>query len=561
MKNKISNIYIDNKKVILAVTITLLSLVLLWQICPIMYQNNDDKFLLYMIAGYTTGKPEMATIFGGFLWAKIIGLLYQLYNGITWYTLASIVVIGFSIAVINRSLITSNKTKVIVLDLVFMLAIFAGMLAYFSTAIQYTMTAAYAGTAGCCMLLIALREQNASRLHVVLSVVLLALSYSIRKQMGLVVLSCYCFVLLFGYFKYAKKIVVKYAIVIFLVFGLVYSSNYIYEKATGLSEFNCYYSIVQGWIDYPHVDIKDDEKLYNSVDWDKELYDAATEWFFLDERVNEEAFTILNSAIANDELSFNQKLSGAIDALANKQIINMQVLIWFFILVVFNIVALKKCKKELLFVDSVFIFFLLLSAYFCIYKGRFPLRVYQALVLIYGVPSLSVMWMAIEDCKYYKTKITVGITMLLIVVCSFKFYPAGSMVHELKLATHDGDRQHMIEAVTNLEEYACSHKNNIYIYDYELSQPADPFVNFGNESPYNVMFWGGWTYNSPVYFKQLKANGLDELKPDDLINSNIYICGMYHDEVIYNYMKSRFGKVEIEDVDSVGDVLIYRYTR
>ena len=556
---------VKKKKILIALLVTCICIGFLWLLCPIMYQNNDDKFLIYMMAGYTTGAPSMETVFGGVLWAAIIALLYRVYAGITWYTIMALVVICFSIVIIIRSYILQTGLKDNLAGILFAVGIFLGTLAYFVSAIQYTMTAAYAGTAGACALLICFRSNDTKqkRFYYVISIVLLVISFNIRKQMGFVALSSYVFVLIYAFFKYTKGIVIKKALLIMLFFGATFSINLIYENSVGLSEFNEYYSIVQRWIDYPHVSIDEDEGLYKSVGWDRELYDAATEWFFLDDRVNIDSLSVINTASSKKEKTFSERFSIAKDAIFNKQMVNVQVVFWIVIILFFNILLLLKNKKikNALVVDGIFVFFILVSIYFCFMQGRFPLRVYQALVMMYSIPSYAIILKNIYNMELISSKKMILVSALS--VCFFlslyKVYPQGSMIHELKLATHDNDREQMIESVTRLEEYAGNHTNNIYIYDYELSQPAAPFVCFEDNLPYNVFFWGGWTYNSPIYYKQLKANGLSKLKPEDLINGNTFICGKSYDEVILKYMTKRFGNVEIELVDRVGDVLIYRY--
>ena len=304
--------------------------------------------------------------------------------------------------------------------------------------------------------------------------------------------------------------------------------------------------------------------VYASVGWDKELYDAATEWFFIDERVTPENIQVINDASESMKVSLTERMVRARDALANKQMVNVQVIMWLTVLVLSNIPLIRKRveKNDLLAVlcsDCLFLFFLVLAIYFCVLQGRFPLRVYQALVIIYSIPSMAMIFSILDK---YECDIIIGLITLIFVVTvpiCYRFFPSGSMVFQGRLATHDVDRQNYIATVTELEEYAAEHKDNIYVYDYELSQPAAIFVTFTKSMPYNILYWGGWTYGSPVYYDQLKANGLEELRPKDLIEGNVFLCGKSIDQTIYKYMESVFGEIHTEVVDKTGDVIIYRY--
>lgn len=558
---------LGNKRIFLSIIVVGILVALLWKVCPIMFQNNDDKFLLYMIAGYTTGTPNICTVFGGFLWAGFINLFYKVYAGITWYTIITLAAIVISIIIICRTMVETNVRQQIIIGFVVFIALFFITLCYFATAIQYTVTAAYVGVAGVCASLLAdWTDSKKKRIaYTVISSLLVLTSYSIRKQMGLVTMSCIAIVLFFMLIKKERAYAIKAAVVLVAVFAITYISNLAFEKYTGLDQFNKDYSIVQRWIDYPHIDIADDtDGVYESVGWDQELYDAATEWFFLDERVSTENIQVINNASSNESITFSERMDRAWAAINNKQMVNVQVAIWCIVLLIANI-TLIRCKKtkneilNLLCADALFIFFVVVAVYFCFLQGRFPLRVYQALVIIYFAPSLAIALKLLNTKECNKTSALIAAVMLLSVPACYKGYASGSMLYQAKLATHDADRIEMISQVTNLEEYAAENKDNLYVYDYELSQPSAPFVNFEKNKPYNILFWGGWTYDSPVYYAQLEANGRDSLKPEDLIDRNVYLCGKQIDQVIYDYMESVFGELDVEVIDNVGDIIVYRY--
>lgn len=556
-----------SKKIVFSSILTGLLLAVLWHICPIMFQNNDDKFLLYMMAGYTTGKPSLYTVFGGFLWAGFIALFYKLNSGIAWYTIITLVAIVLSLVIICGAYLQSSRKVGLLCNTLIYISLFFVSLCYFASALQYTMTSAYVGVAGVCAIMLAewADSHRIKLTYIVISAVCIAAAYSIRKEMGLVTMSCVFIILFFMVLKTDKAFAIKSGVIIFATFVVVFASNHIYEKYTGLVKFNEDYSIIQRWIDYPHIDINDDvDGVYASVGWDQELYDAANEWFFIDERVTPENIQVINDASDAMSVSMTERMVRAKDALANKQMVNVQVLLWLTVLVLSNVSLIRKRegKDDLLAIlcaDCLFLFFVALAIYFCVLQGRFPLRVYQALVIIYSIPSMAMMFKVLDK---YKCDIIIGLITFVFVVAvplCYRCFPSGSMIYQGRLATHDVDRQNYIATVTQLEEYAAEHKDNIYVYDYELSQPSAPFVTFTESMPYNILYWGGWTYGSPVYCDQLRANGLEELRPKDLIGGNIYLCGKSIDQTIYKYMERVFGEIHTEVVDKTGDVIIYRY--
>jgi hypothetical protein len=180
---------------------------------------------------------------------------------------------------------------------------------------------------------------------------------------------------------------------------------------------------------------------------------------------------------------------------------------------------------------------------------------------VYCIPAILLLKNRLEE----DGSRILGISALLIgfvaFIVTYSSYPQYNTLQQAKAATHDTDRNIEISKINAVESYAIEHRDNIYIYDYELSLPASPFINYKGNGPVNVLFWGGWTYGSPMYKKQLEANGRNSIYSKDFIDSNIYIAGKYVDEDIYRYMTDLYDNVDVEIVDTIddGNVIIYRY--
>ncbi|MBR5648332.1 hypothetical protein [Pseudobutyrivibrio sp.] len=559
MTKQLKNIFFS----IIAVAILVAGL---WEICPIIFQNNDDKFLLYLTAGYTTGANELSSIFGGFIWSGIIGLFYKISANIAWYTVISLAMIILSLISICYCFISSRKVNWLIIGLIGFVLIFGFSFLYFTAAIQYTVTAAIIGSASVCLLAASSRVDSIKEQKVllVLSCVMLVLSYSVRKQMGLVAFSGILVLLFFDFFSENKKSVIKTSIILVIVFVVTCGTNMIHEKVTGVSEFNEYYADMQKWIDYPHLTIDEDsDGVYASVGWDQDLYDVANKWFFMDERVNHENIKVINGAYTQQQYTLAERLDRAKGALMTSPYVGFQFLLMFVILLLTDVYAIirKKFNVTLLSANALIGVCLVASAYFCVYKLRFPLRVYQSLVLVYCIPAILLLKNKIEE----DGSRILGISALLIgfvaFIVTYSSYPQYNTLQQAKAATHDTDRNIEISKINAVESYAIEHRDNIYIYDYELSLPASPFINYKGNGPVNVLFWGGWTYGSPMYKKQLEANGRNSIYSKDFIDSNIYIAGKYVDEDIYRYMTDLYDNVDVEIVDAIddGNVIIYRY--
>ena len=571
---------ISLKKFIPAI-IAVICLIVLWSICPICFQNNDDKVIMYLTAGYTTGTPELGTVFGGFLWSGLIGIFYRIYSGIAWYTVLSLVVIALSLIVIFYSIYKSVESSHIILRIAPCFVLFIGVLMYFMAALQYTVTAAIVGCGAVCALVTYLYT-DIRRRWLVISIVLLICSFSIRKQIGWVSFSA---ALIVGFFALVKEVIgvgkvkaddennstdslslrqiIIAAAAIIIAFAIVYVSNAIYEKASGIADFNDYYAEAGNWIDYPHLDIADDtEGVYESVGWDQELYDIASRWYFMDERLTTENFAVINSGYSADSLTVKEYIKRTIDLMQSSPICNVQLAAWIVILVAINGYAIinRQFNIMLCAADSLFVFCMLILAYFCILQGRFPMRVYEALLIIYMIPSVLMLLIADNSDDRHKYNIIFITLGCLFIAGSFIAFPSGNMLKATYAKCHDADRTQEIAEAEALESYAIVNSDNIYVYDYELSLPSDVFTTYIDGVPSNVLFWGGWTYNTPMYYSQLAANGRDSIYAEDFIDGNIYLCGRYVDDTMTAYMQSLFPDAEPVVVDEFDGIVVYQYT-
>lgn len=557
--------------IFISMVLTAVLLAALWIICPICFQNNDDKIIMYLTAGYTTGKPAMGTVFGGFLWAGFIGLLYRIYAGLSWYTLVTLAAIALSTVFICHGFIISagHDFKGKLIGITSFVAIFLFSLMYFSTALQYTVTATIVGCAA--IVTVATYEYMENKAwqiaNIVASAILITCSYSIRKQMGILSLSAVLIILFFALFGGQAKETIKRGIIICLAFAIVMGSNMIYEKATGIANFNDYYAEAGQWIDYPHLDITDDtDGVYASAGWDEPLFNAATRWYFMDERLTTENFATINAGYSSD-LTIKEKTSRFLGLISSSKMCSLQVLVWIILLIIFNAKEIINCRLNLkaITIDVLFLLFAAVSLYFGLIQGRFPLRVYEALLLVYFVPSLVLMLQVQAEAEYkfkaeYKFRALIPATIAVAVIVSAMVYPAASMLTNTYITCHDDSRADEVLRANTLEQYAIDHKENIYVYDFELSLPADPFTTYTEGTPNNVLFWGGWFYNTPMYYAQLASNGLEHIYAGDFIDGDIYICGVDIDETIVDYMRSIDSTATPEIIDEFDGMIIYRFT-
>ena len=545
---------IKRKNWLVSLVIVVISLAALWIICPICFQNNDDKVLMYLTAGYTTGTPEAGTVFGSFYYYGIIALFYKIYSGIAWYTIFELGMVAASLWIIA----TSFKS---IIGKVAFIIMFLFCFMHFSTASQYTATAGLVAGAAACSLAASLESEKLFESRFVIAVIMQVCAYGIRKQFGLVGFAAVLIILFFEFIWGNRKQTIKKAVVMFIAMALAFGSNAIYEKATGIAEFNEYYAQAGTWIDYPHLPYEEDVNgVYTSVGWDESLYNAASNWFFMDENLTTEKFETIVNAYQGASLTKREYVERAYNLILSSQVVNIQVVIWIALLLFTNILAIKKLinKKAILTIDALFGMFAVVSIYFLI-QARFPMRAYQALVFIFFVPSVAMMLGELTKLENKKPVYATICLMTIIMVAGFTLKPDTNMVKYTYTVAHDIYREADINQSNSLESYAIAHPDNMYIYDLSLALPADPFTVYKNGVPKNLVFWGGWVYNTPMYWKQIHANGFDTLFIDQFVGGNVYFCGTEVSHTLIDYVTVRNPNVTVTRTDEFDGIIIYNF--
>ncbi|MCR5416508.1 MAG: hypothetical protein K6E79_06920 [Pseudobutyrivibrio sp.] len=551
-----------------SLVLTVICLAILWKICPICFQNNDDKALMYLTAGYTTGTPEAGTVFGSFYYYGFIALLYKIYAGFAWYTIIELAMVAVSLWIVCDTLMNVLSSKGKLLGVVSCIILFLFVFLHFSTALQYTATAGMVAGAAACALIASLdgmdKETTGTKdWHFIVSVIMLVVAYGIRKQFGIVGLGAMLCILFFEFFTENRALIVKKGIIILIAFLVAFGSNAIYEKATGISDFNEYYAQAGTWIDYPHLEYANDtEGVYASVGWDEPLYNAVSNWFFMDERLTTDNFKVLVDAYDGNDLSMRDYYDRAHNLMLSSMIVNIQLVIWIAILLIINVAAFIKhlSKRQLLMADGLFAMFAVVSVYFLI-EGRFPMRAYQALVFIFMVPSVIVALRMMAQCESRRLLVIAVAAMALIPVAGSRVRPETNILDYTYTVAHDIYRTADIEKSTALENYAIQHPDGMFIYDLDLALPAGPFTVYKDGLPKNLVFWGGWVYNTPMYWKQIHANGFDTLYSADFLSGRVFFCGNAVSDTLVQYMQSQDQLVHCDVVDQVGDMVIYQFTK
>ena len=135
--------------ILLAVLITAVYFLFVYQNLPFIYDINDDVAMRNVAAGVITGKPDAHLIFVKYILGLCISGLYGIFPGWDWYGIVMIGIILLSFALIlYRGLVMDRSPLWKIAYVIASLLLFTCVGLWHITSFQWTVTAAFAGTAG-----------------------------------------------------------------------------------------------------------------------------------------------------------------------------------------------------------------------------------------------------------------------------------------------------------------------------------------------------------------------------------------------------------------------------
>ena len=449
--------------------VVILSLVLLYAVCGIKFMENDDCGMMATLAGMGTGEPSPYATFENVIYGYLISGLYRITQSIPWYTVVFVALMAVSLTVMCADTILILKDVrygILVFEAAFLL-VFAFPLAE----LQFTMVPGVIGGAAVCQLLSGFCYRGKTYIGNRASVVFLFLfSWWIRKETGYIVLSVLLLYLgielvvqlfpgLEGGCKRKKAGPVrgkaendnksgiqesntaasktnntqgddngnetnlhKSRIIEILVMGVL-----LILLGVGSSKVHNGYAERQGYLDnapwdrarasymdYGRIGYKGSEAAIDGIGWDENLLNLVNQWFFMDERVTEDAFSELaeyrDTLLPKNEGKLGQIFSMWSDG--SERVGNVQLLVLLFSIgatLILWAVKGASVKTEpvrqsffLPFVILAGTALMLLEIIYLLVQGRFLLRVYEAVLLVFFYPLVLLMLMLWKDGSWFR---------------------------------------------------------------------------------------------------------------------------------------------------------------
>ena len=380
----------ERHRLLLSTIIVLALLLLTWSLIPVVFETNDDSFMMGYLAGAWTGKPEADTIFSLFLWGRIVSALYVVNAGIPWYTLIFLALIFLSLTAVCYCLMVSFPKWG---EGVFCLLYFC-MFLYYTVLLQFTMVSAYCGAAALSLLLIQKKEEG-RRDCIIRNIVIFFFMFfavNIRSKVGYLTLGSAAFAICLEIIRYLLKAAdrqkIKKAAVSFIVIcaaaGLSISTHKIHESRNGWEDFREYHAERARFTDYTPLDYTSNQELFQQIGWSEDFYQLLREWFLMDETINTETFQMINERNAPVATGVRWALSHDFPR------IGFQAKAWVLLLFLLFADALRRRKGGFAVnaVPFLWVLMWLAETWYFAHSGRLMERAFEAWTLLAVVPSI-----------------------------------------------------------------------------------------------------------------------------------------------------------------------------
>ncbi len=558
------------------------ALIIFWILKSPKFPTNDDYGLLSILAGYKTGTPIAVPFYCEYLYALLISVLYKISGSFPWYmlmfmalVLTSSLCLYYAINKVVKDSGIKKNNKIIVLFMFF--SLITGIYLFNFVYITFSIVPAVCGCSAVLLILTMNKEDTAITSSVVTGIifVLFFFAWNIRIESGYI--SFISALLAITYAMFNKNIKKRRGILLFIgviaIAAISFFADWYSGTFHGWNEFKLYYDACGQYTDYTHLTYEEAPDLYQSIGWNENLYHLVNNWFFMDERVDYNAFNTLNNAVEKHSFygysSRRALLFGMFNIFKNSSL-------WiriFFIVFGISVLAISVCRivnvnKKHSFKDVCGMgLFLLLGLAFIAYllmRGRFLDRAVYPVVFCTMVPGLVLCLRTVLNMivlKKGKEPADNKRDISLIIACASLAVSCSIVaVMGAKSANWNKYNPDAVQTKLNLEKYVMDNDEYFYIYNTSLIVTGDPFTVYPDQKPTNYTFWGGTFLKSPSYYDQIKRYGFEELSRSAFISDKVrFISRSGPEDIFLDYMQEEYPDCRVEIVDYSGEFIIYRY--
>lgn len=562
----------DSHRLLFSIILVAILLALTWTMIPITFETSDDAFMMSSLSGGKTGEPQADTIFSLFLWGRVVSALYLICPGIPWYTLIFLSLVAVSLVIICYCVVSSFSEWG---GSLFCLLYFC-MFAFYSVILQFTVVSAYCGVAAIALMLVEGRNEDRKQIIIknVIIFFLIFFAFNIRCKVGYLILGNAAFAVCLEILRYLIKASDRRKIrnmacsflIMCAVAGVSLGVNSIHESTDEWQAFREYHAERANFTDYSKLEYESNIDLFERIGWSEKFYELVKKWFFMDEAVNAETFRQINERNVHGPIRVGRTL---LREWFPK--IDFQVRAWVLLLLFLGIYTVRnhaggwrKCIAALCGFLWLLVWFAE-TQYFG-YTGRVMERAFEAWTLLAVIPSVLSMagGRAETEERAHERKagaaenmIVSAVALALCIVCVWHVNGGYTRAKAFSLS-----RSEAKIAQTQIDDYVMEHSENVYITGTSVSREGSPWKVYTEGMPYNLIFWGGSAYRSPLYDAQLRKNGLEHLFMADFLRDNIYFIAREEpDETLRCVMEEKFPGCICEITDVQDGFIVYKYLK
>lgn len=520
------------------------------------YGVNDDSILMTYISGMNTGNPENYLKWERILYGSIVADFYKLTPAVPWYIIFHLFFEWLSLVAIFNVILKKFQTHV---QWLFGIAIFAVI--YFRILLVETVRPQFTTLAGLCIgaaisVLLSLEnddEKSEKITSYILMAVLVFVGMNLREEVTYIVIilfaATFILLLLCGNLESRQILIPTVVCLMLAVTTLVADKAYI--RANNWQDGVEFMAARSSFIDYDNYVYEEYPEGFDSIGWDDTLDMMSLDWFFMDENVTTEAFkTIVSFSENNVDKSIKAAAMRGIKFFLDDKKVLAMVLVWgccSFAALVFS----WKDKRSFFYALGMTGYFMAAIVLWGVlfYINRYPQRVIDMVLLMTLIPSILE---AVEFAKCFQLDANGGEWKKeLFLSLSFTFalvLLSGSVIPDGKEQS-----QFLYDRTDEVVEYVKSNPDKIFVKDTDIAQIYNPFTTQPIGATKNLICWGECFYDTPVYFRQLNANGYEQMTAENFFDDNVYViryAAPSEDSTFMKYMRKRWPQLQVDIVDS-----------
>lgn len=529
---------------------------------PMSFMTNDDTGIQAALNGSVTGEPYPYHLFINSILGHFLSGLYRLSSEIEWWYLWSLLCMGIGIYLIHRSFCKASERKGEIIAAICVMGF--GFWIFAVSNVSFTVVPCILMTGATCTMFVRDSERWDWRYVAACGCTLLITSWH-RIDTAEVML-CYFAMGLLWYAVQCRNLTIKKKVIYYIgallgTVGLILASQAMdagVKEQNNSEYFREFNKTRIQYMDYFQGEWDENEEIFQQYGWNENLYDLVKGWCFLDNRVNAETMQGIMEAEIEDggEKENNSRgvriIGGLIGTDSYAMILTLMALV--FAMAEISMIRWKLGKSIYNFFYLSNIMGTVLLILFLGVRGRMPLRAYMILIL----PMVCISILLLLKMGRLTGKSNGQLLILGIAVSVFAlFYSYDS---ENIAGKQENNRRTEI-----INDYLEENSENIYIYNLSVYDNRNPLL----PTKGNLLFWGGSSFYSELYYESLAYVGLDELSMETFENDNVYFLDAYVDktevsgtaERLFNCLTD-YGAVAMErvdDIDKLGSVYRFKF--